>query len=222
MTSKLVVSAVVVVVILACSCSLAQLTVVPLAVAVEPTWTAQFSCSPENGSEADRVTWTFNQTVLPRGPRESVENGVLTIVNATYSDAGMYTCSLGNDTSDGTLIVYDMPDYIAEAIVIGSICLGLLVILVTGVVIIYVKQEKERRKRHKARREKAERRTNRYADRFCDTLPIRRIYCDYKVKGVKESNNSPRFCFSNIDWTCIFFKSVTSCCYYIIKKNNLI
>ncbi|KAI8770874.1 hypothetical protein BgiMline_033312 [Biomphalaria glabrata] len=160
MTSPLIVSAVIVMVTLACSCSLAQLTVAPFAIAVEPAWTAKFDCTPDDARLVSQVTWQFNQTVLVGSSRVVVGNGSLVITNATYSDAGQYTCILGNDTSDATLIVYDMPDYVTEGLVIGFICLGLFVLLIVGVTIDFVKQERERKKRHKARREKAERRTD--------------------------------------------------------------
>ncbi|CAL1547181.1 unnamed protein product [Lymnaea stagnalis] len=140
--------------------------VTPYELAVQPGETAVFECSVSNPNASETpptLLWSvdYNTTgnsavqYFNSSGRFQAVNGTLTILNVTHEDGGTYLCTENvNSSATAILIVYDMPDYVIEGVIIGAICLLLFIVLFTGITIVYVNQRRERAARHRARREK--------------------------------------------------------------------
>lgn len=141
------------------------LNVVPYEVAVQAGENVTFVCVVKedavNRSQPLNYHWARVNLTNPNitqnltsDDKFKVVNESLSILLPTKSDEGAYRCTLGNLTSDGILIIYHMPDYLVEGVVIGAICLLLFLLLTAGIVIAFVRQYKARKERRKKRKEK--------------------------------------------------------------------
>ncbi|CAG5119453.1 unnamed protein product [Candidula unifasciata] len=147
------------VIILAVTCMFISvaftLEVTPFMQSARPGEDVEFNCGDsENETKSFYVRWSVDdgsqQNVsvpIPEFGRIQAVNGTLTISNISHQDARTYLCDddAGSDTETGVLIVYEMPEYLEEGLIIGGICLALLLILLVSVYLSMVKQNKERR-----------------------------------------------------------------------------
>lgn len=149
------------------------LRVVPSNMAVEPGQDVVLACQhfPENQTEDTKLVWfmpsgegplsklAVNQSYAEKNGskfyRFQSENGTLTIKNATYDDAGTYTCKNENQKLEIQSIVkvYEMPSYITEIIVVLAINAILIVIFIACSIWTFFKDRKqaniENKRKHK-------------------------------------------------------------------------
>ncbi|CAG5115484.1 unnamed protein product [Candidula unifasciata] len=118
---------------------------------------AQFICSDDgNETKAMFLTWSFvvatdnntNRPIPSTGLIQAV-NGTLRLSNVTYQDAGTYKCSndARSEPATGVLIVYVMPDYLKEGLVIAGISVFLLIVVLIGTGVMIFGQVKVKKAR---------------------------------------------------------------------------
>ncbi|KAK4469060.1 hypothetical protein MN116_006650 [Schistosoma mekongi] len=115
-----------------------ELSVSPIAQALQVGQSGMFECTFENSSHNSYLKWKlYDGTVLSRGNssedgRFTNEDGILKMTNLTLADSGEYLCENieTNDTITGHLKVFVMPTYVLEgsfAIAINGVLLVLFI-----------------------------------------------------------------------------------------------
>ncbi|BFZ00460.1 hypothetical protein BsWGS_03499 [Bradybaena similaris] len=133
------------------------LTVTPWEQSAQLGSEAKFFCSDDGDATKDIfLRWSFvgannnniSMSINSTG-RIKAENGTLTLTNLTYHDAGTYRCDndTGSESATGVLIVYVMPDYLKEGLIIMGIGVALLVVVLIGTAILIEGQRRKKKAR---------------------------------------------------------------------------
>ena len=131
--------------------AIGELSTDPVDLAVELGHDAEITCAwggDENATKVAAITW-YRIRVLPNNAaatvsdlltnssRVEVADGVLTIHNVTFPDAGRYECRDDTDAPpvEAELIVYEDSNYWTEWGVVNGVAVALLLLLALGLVL---------------------------------------------------------------------------------------
>ena len=151
-----------------CQPTSGQLTTDPVELAVEPGEDAEFTCIWEDGDNTTKLeilSWhrihinsthgkeeaQEGETKLKNSTTVKIEKGTISIQNVSFADAGRYTCrdDSGAEPAEVELIVYNMPSYGTEGVIVVCLVAGLLLVLGVGLALQAKTAKRSRLQREK-------------------------------------------------------------------------